>query len=93
MTTGDVVYSLRFSLIKILPAGQSSVLTARLHSIWWCLGWCVELTGLAVSTLDSPAVDPRSYPDSGKILMSEKSQAVYYISSCHVLIDKVLSSD
>ena len=26
---------------------------------------------LAVSTLDSPAVDPRSNPDSGKILMSE----------------------
>ena len=39
MTTGDVVYSLRFSLIKILPepgfdlgltAGESCVLTARL---------------------------------------------------------------
>ena len=26
-------------------------------------------------------------------LMSEKSQAVYYISSCHMLIDKALSSD
>ena len=25
--------------------------------------------------------------------MSEKSQAVYYISSCHMLIDKALSSD
>ena len=42
MTTGDVVYSLRFSLIKILPelgfdlgmiAGESSVLTARLHML------------------------------------------------------------
>ena len=41
MTTGDVVYSLRFSLIKILPepgfdlgatVGESSVLTARLHN-------------------------------------------------------------
>ena len=41
MTTGDVVYSLRFSLIKILPepgfdlgstAGESCVLTARLHT-------------------------------------------------------------
>ena len=41
MTTGDVVYSLRFSLIKILPepgfdlgstAGESCVLTARLQS-------------------------------------------------------------
>ena len=40
MTTGDVIYSLRFSLIKILPepgfdlgstAGESCVLTARLH--------------------------------------------------------------
>ena len=30
--------------------------------------------------LDSPAVDPRLYPGSGEILMSEKSQAVYYIS-------------
>ena len=26
-------------------------------------------------------------------LMSEKSQAVYYIYSCHMLIDKALSSD
>ena len=42
MTTGDVVYSLRFSLIKILPepgfdlgstAGESCVLTARLHML------------------------------------------------------------
>ena len=43
MTTGDVVYSLRFSLIKILPepgfdlgstAGKSCVLTARLHMLY-----------------------------------------------------------
>ena len=27
------------------------------------------------------------------LLMSEKSQAVYYISSCHMLIYKALSSD
>ena len=42
MTTGDVVYSLRFSLIKILPepgfdlgsaAGDSCMLTARLHML------------------------------------------------------------
>ena len=42
MTTGDVVYSLRFSLIKILPepgfdlgstAGESCKLTARLHML------------------------------------------------------------
>ena len=45
MTTGDVVYSLRFSLIKILPepgfdlgstAGESCVLTARLHMLYVC---------------------------------------------------------
>ena len=49
---------------------------------------------LVISILDSPAVDPRSNPGSGSaLLMSEKSQAVYYISSCHVLIDKVLFSD
>ena len=47
-----------------------------------------------VSILDSPAVDPISNPGSGSaLLMSEKSQAVYYISSCHMLIDKALSSD
>ena len=48
MTTGDVVYSLRFSLIKILPepgfelrptAGESSVLTTRLHMLWFEAGW------------------------------------------------------
>ena len=27
------------------------------------------------------------------LLMSEKSQAVYYISSCHMLVDKALSSN
>ena len=49
---------------------------------------------LVVSVLDSLAVDPRSNPGSGSaLLMSEKSQAVYYISSCHMLIDKALSSD
>ena len=35
MTTGDVVYSLRFSLIKILPEpGESCVLTAGLHMLY-----------------------------------------------------------
>ena len=48
---------------------------------------------LVVSTLDSPAVNRSSNPGSGKILMSEKSQAVSYISSCHMLIDKALFSD
>ena len=27
------------------------------------------------------------------LVISEKSQTVYYISSCHMLIDKALSSD
>ena len=53
-----------------------------------------SMCSLVVSVLDSPAVDPRSNPVSGSaILMSEKSQAVYYISSYHMLIDKALSSD
>ena len=48
MTTGDVVYSLRFSLIKILPepgfdlgstAGESCVLTARLHMLYCSTLW------------------------------------------------------
>ena len=47
-----------------------------------------SMCSLVVSVLDSPAVDPRSNPSSGSaLLMSEKSQAVYYISSCHMLID------
>ena len=42
------------------------------------------MCSLVVSVLDSPAVDPRSNPGSGSaLLMSEKSQAVYYISSFH----------
>ena len=52
------------------------------------------MCSLVVSVLDSPAVDRRSNPGSGSaLLMSEQSQAVYYISSYHMLIDKVLSSD
>ena len=52
------------------------------------------MCSLGVSVQDSPAVDLRSNPGSGSaLLMSEKSQAVYYISSCHMLIDKALSSD
>ena len=52
------------------------------------------MCSLVVSVLDSPAVDPRSNPGSGSaLLMSEKSQAVYYISSCHMLLVKALSSD
>ena len=53
-----------------------------------------SMCSLVVSVLDSPAVGPRSNPGSGSaLLMSEKSQAVYYMSSCHMLIDKALSSD
>ena len=52
------------------------------------------MCSLVVSILDSPAVDPRSnHGSDSALLMSEKSQAVYYISSCHMLIDKALSSD
>ena len=52
------------------------------------------MCSLVVSVLDSPAVDPRSNLGSGSaLLMSEKSQAIYYISSCHMLIDKALSND
>ena len=52
------------------------------------------MCSLVVSVLNSPSVDSRSNPGSGSaLLMSEKSQAVYYIYSCHMLIDKTLSSD
>ena len=51
------------------------------------------LCSLAVSTLRLSSDDRCLNPGSGKILMSEKYQAVYYISSCHMLIDKALSSD
>ena len=45
------------------------------------------MCSLVVSVLDSLAVDLRSNPGSA-LLMSEKPQAVYYISSCHMLIEK-----
>ena len=49
-------------------------------------------SSLVVSVLDSSAVDPRWNPGTrSALLMSEKS--VYYISSCHMLIDKALSRD
>ena len=52
------------------------------------------MSSLVVSILDSTAVDPRSNPGfCSALLMSEKSQAVYYISSCHMLIDKALTID
>ena len=37
---------------------------------WRGVAWH-GMCSLAVITLDSPAVEPRSNPDSGKILMSE----------------------
>ena len=68
-----------------------SFVTTMLHMTETVL---YSMCSLVVSVLDSPAVDPRSNPGSGSaLLMSEKSQAVYYISSCHMLIDKALSSD
>ena len=53
------------------------------------------MSSLAVSTQDSPGVEPRSSPGSGKIVMSQNLRlySVYHISSCHMLIDKVLDSD
>ena len=52
-----------------------------------------EFSKIFFSRIPLP-VDPRSNPGSGSaLLMSEKSQAVYYISSCHILIDKALSND
>ena len=54
MTTGDLVYSLRFSLIKILPepgfdlgstAGESCVLTARLHMLYISQGRTQDFDG------------------------------------------------
>ena len=65
-----------------------------LHIFLYILYTEYNMCSLVVSVLYSPAVDPRSNLDSGSPLsMSEKSQAVYYISSCHMLIDKTLSSD
>ena len=53
-----------------------------------------SMCSLAVSTQDSPAVEPRLNPGSGKILNSENLR-LYTTPpcSCHVLIDKALSSD
>ena len=59
-----------------------------------CLMMSVGMCSLVVSIRDSPAVDLRSNPGLGSaLLMSETSRAVYYISSCHMLIDKALLSD
>ena len=52
------------------------------------------MCSLVVRVLDSPAVDPISNPGSDwAFLMSEKSQVKYFISSCHMPIDKALSSN
>ena len=37
------------------------------------------MCSLAVSTLDSPAVDPRSNPGKGKILMSESLTCILHL--------------
>ena len=51
------------------------------------------MCSLAVSTQDSPAVEPRSNPGSSKILMSENLRLYTTSPVGHVLIDKALSSD
>ena len=64
MTTEDVVYSLRFSLIKVLPepgfhlcstVGESCVLTARLHMLYnmqYCCSYYGSFFVLSLSQLD-----------------------------------------
>ena len=80
---------IEFSISSVFFPKQSSVEFNVVSSTY-----TYSMCSLVVSVLDSPAVDPRSNPGSGSaLLMSEKSQAVYYISSCHMLIDKALSSD
>ena len=88
---------LSFTLYKIAVrpmrkgVGQGSCVVRTSENIFIIV---YSMCSLVVSVLVSPAVDPRSNPGSGSaLLMSEKSQTVYYISSCHMLIDKALSSD
>ena len=65
------------TLVTQPPASDTSGTTTYLHT-----DTSDVCTTTVVSVLDSPAVDPRSNLDSGwALLMSEKSQAVYYISS------------
>ena len=52
-----------------------------------------SMCSLVVSVLDSPTVDPRSNPGTGSALLMILHLQLYYISSCHMLIDKALSSD
>ena len=47
---------------------------------------------LVANTVSSVIIHVKSRLGLGT-LMSEKSQAIHYISSCHMLIDKALSSD
>ena len=51
-----------------------------------------SMCSLVVSVLDSPAVDPRSNPDSGSALLMMKNLRLY-TTGCHMLIDKALSSN
>ena len=51
------------------------------------------MCSLAVSTLDSPAVEQSSNPRSGKILMSENLRLYTTSPVVIMLIDKALSSD
>ena len=83
-------------VIFVYATSMCSLVVSVLYTCSMCslvVSVLYSMCSLVVSVLDSPAVDPRSNPGSGlALLMSEKSQAVYYISSYHMLIDKALSS-
>ena len=53
------------------------------------------MCSLVVSVLDSPAVDPRSNPDSGSALLMRENLRLYITSPVVIimLIEKALSSD
>ena len=55
---------MRVISLKYLNSGSVSYINMTLYDMY-------NMCSLAVSTLDSPALEPRSNPGSGKILMSE----------------------
>ena len=82
---GDISMLSNYRPISLLPT-ISKIFERILYNQLY--DYFNSMCSLVVSVLDSPAVEPRSNPGSGSaLLMSEKSQAVYYISSCHMLID------
>ena len=90
----DIAKQMRLSIyLKVIAMSISIWNYLEVH-VLCCIVFFVTECCFSVSVLDSPAVDPRSNPGSGSaLLMSEKSQAVYYISNYHMLIDKAFSSD